>query len=469
MTPPKRITRRAALALCVAGAAGAAHCLAPLPSRAAGDPPPTTGSAYAVIVAMTYENSPANRLVYPRKDAERFRAALKAAPDNVSFLSDGDTGAAHATKSNILAAVRRVAALTKPGDTFWFYYSGHGRFLPRTESSYLIPADVRSLTEESGIAVRELRELLADPAVCRAGTKIVVLDACESGSSKAWQEAAAPTLTPVGGVLTLAAARPDRSAFETESAPVTGGLFTYYLCAGLDGAATAAPEVTMGDLRDYVAKQVNEACVRINQPPQEPVFLAGAGTGDWAKLVVARRDDAALAALQVTGAGGLTANQFSARPNLDAGTILAVDGDEAIREKTALSLKSSLLALGKRVYTAEIAPAFWAVLNDPGHTAEAAKAAERLSARRLLRVRATATSSPSTLVSGVVINRVFLRAELLDVRGEVLAVAEATSPPRPSGEGDSVRLPVLEEQVEAGIQKLLQSPTLVNALPGTAN
>jgi hypothetical protein len=50
----------------------------------------------------------------------------------------------------------------KGKDTFWFYFSGHGKFVPADDTSYLIPADVNRLDAVSGLSVRELRSLLTD-------------------------------------------------------------------------------------------------------------------------------------------------------------------------------------------------------------------------------------------------------------------------------------------------------------------
>ena len=366
------------------------------------------GAAWAVVVGLNYNWSQGNALRFTLSDARRFRSSLHLAEGHSIFLTDEENEGAssRATRAGIEQAIRKIAAKAGPNDTFWFYFSGHGQFLPANDSSFLIPADIKSLTSESGVSVRALRTLLADPAVCRAKTKILVLDACESGSSKRWKEVAdAPAsqvFEPLPGVITLAAARPDRSAFETEESPVGGGIFTYYLCCGLAGAGTPAGQpVTLKTLKPYVVDSVDQMCTKLGHQPQEPVFLAPSGESGTSlpTVPIGEHDEQALTQLKPTQAA--RASKVEERPQFEPGAILVVEAaDAGLRESAQTMLQQALGDKQIKLYSEDIAPEQLQAMRDPKRTEAGLAEARRLSARLLLRVRLTTTVSPSETVAG---------------------------------------------------------------------
>ena len=401
------------------------------------------GTTWAVVVGLNYNWSPGNALRFTLSDARRFQSFLHLPEGHAVFLTDEETeeASSRATRAHIEQAIRGMAAKAGPNDTFWFYFSGHGEFLPASESSFLIPADIKSLTSESGVSVRALRALLANPAVCRAHTKILVLDACESGSSKRWKEVAdAPPsqiFEPLPGVITLAAARPDRSAYETEQSPVDGGIFTYYLCCGLAGAGTPAGQpVTLKTLKPYVIDNVDRLCSKLGHQPQEPVFLAPSGESDSGLPNVAVGAHDARALTQLQPAQAAQASKIDERPQFEPGAILVVEtGDAALRESAQTMLEQALGDKQIRLYSSEIAPEQLRAMRDPKRTDAGLTEARRLSARLLLRVRVTTTVSPSEVIADASIVRVVLHVEVTDVYNAVKAAADIEEGPSPSGSG----------------------------------
>ena len=353
----------------------------------------TAGAIWAVIVGIEYDGD--HHLNFTLSDAERFRRFLKAPPDHTILLTDRSPlppGSRRATKANILAALKEIAAKTAPNDTLWFYFSGHGKFLQADQASYLIPADVRRLDATTALAAGEVRTLVSDARNCKAHAKILVLDACESGSTKVWREgppSASPYL-PLEGVVTFAAARPDRSAIETSNDPVHGGIFTYYLCCGMAGAEreAAAPNISLKDLQRYVVAKVNALCQRIQREEQEPVFLLGASAADPEHVLVGQYDPEKLKDLNAAGADALHGKDVQNRPVLEPGVIVVLgkDSTPGVKESDLAGLRGKLIEAGAPILAEETAAEFLETLRDPKRDAEAQKQAERLGARLLLRV-----------------------------------------------------------------------------------
>lgn len=402
------------------------------------------GRQFAVIVALDYNWASEDvRLRFTHSDADRFRRFLNAPELQVLELTDAPNAPANrrATRSNIMSALRSILARTKPGDTVWFYYSGHGKFLQGDNTSYLIPADVTRLDSTTGISVRELRGLLTDKTRNKARTNIVVLDACESGSARRWNEAGAspPLSAPLpeqSGIITFAAARPDRSAFEVETAPIHGGLFTYYLCAGLAGATAtpANPQVTLEALQKYVTESVNAACERIGKVPQEPIFLAA--QDDWKSVVVGAYRKDVLAQLKIPDANKISPSDATERPPLEPGMIVALAKSSVGVDDDALAyLKERLVDAGVPLLSDEATTPFLATLDAAVQGKVSALAeAERYNARFLLRVKIKSDLRPSPSTPGVTTGNVTMEVELLDVYGRLNAIVTDTAQARPSSQ-----------------------------------
>lgn len=123
-------------------------------------------------------------------------------------------------------------------DTMFVFFSGHA-FLDGEGRCYLAPSDARKADLiRSSLSTDELRNLLAR---CKATQKVLVLDCCHAGGTKAADSAAvsaeeaAKALAESAGLVTLASCRKAESSHEWKAQGQ--GLFTYFLCRGLQGEA----------------------------------------------------------------------------------------------------------------------------------------------------------------------------------------------------------------------------------------
>ncbi|MDR4987489.1 MAG: caspase family protein [Bacteroidales bacterium] len=170
------------------------------------------------------------------------------------------------------------------GETEIFvFYAGHG--VPDNEGRnvFLFPHDGRiSRLESQGYNVETLYENLS-----QLGAKhvTVILDACFSGAARSTAKLQTETLTGQRGVrvrprnswygdpnftvITSSTAEEISLGFDDSET----GLFTYYLAAGLQGAADLNNDgkITLGELREYVISNVTETSGRI-YGRQTPVF-----------------------------------------------------------------------------------------------------------------------------------------------------------------------------------------------------
>jgi uncharacterized caspase-like protein len=213
-------------------------------------------------------------LGFARTDAEALGRFLAQAthklfqPVNVKVLTD-----AAATWPDIRRAITEIADAARPEDVVLIYFAGHGIAIERR--FYLLPHEMRAETtlEEDvrkfGIADAALQDTLRK---IRAVKRVVILDACESGTalevlarSLAAQRAALEMLARAEGVFVVAAATRQQEAIEV---PELGhGVLTYALLSGLGAKGTepatgAGGVVTMYGLVEYISRKVPELAAR---------------------------------------------------------------------------------------------------------------------------------------------------------------------------------------------------------------
>ncbi len=174
-------------------------------------------------------------------------------------------------------------AIVKGETEVFIFYSGHGVPDKYGKNIFLFPSDGRiARLETQGYNIEKLYENLS-----KLGAKhvTVILDACFSGASRSSVKVATENLIAQKGVKV----RPKNTWLSDPSFTVitssTGeetslgfddtqtGLFTYYLAAGLQGAADANGDrtITLGELRDYVVNNVKETSTKI-LGTQTPMF-----------------------------------------------------------------------------------------------------------------------------------------------------------------------------------------------------
>ena len=83
------------------------------------------------------------------------------------------------TRTRILKRARQLAGLANRRDTLLLFFSGHG--LSLDGKGYLVPIDSQHGRPEELVSIAELREILRGS---KAAKRIMILDACHSGSEK---------------------------------------------------------------------------------------------------------------------------------------------------------------------------------------------------------------------------------------------------------------------------------------------
>jgi uncharacterized caspase-like protein len=175
-------------------------------------------------------------------------------------------------------------AIVKGQTDLFVFYSGHG--MPSKDGStiYLFPSDGR--IEALGRPGYDLNNLYHNLEALGAKSVTVFMDACFTGDSRASEQIEPKNLVAMKGVRIKAKViQPwlnnqsftvfNSSDFNETSLgfdPSETGLFTYYLCAGLQGRAdeNADNQIAAGELQDYVTSMVKETSVKIRgiQTPQ---------------------------------------------------------------------------------------------------------------------------------------------------------------------------------------------------------
>jgi hypothetical protein len=214
----------------------------------------TLPKVYAVLVGVA-RYSHMKSLKYTDDDAYRMYAFLKSpeggalADDQIRVLVDED-----ATKENILNSLERTFAKAGPNDVIFFYFSGHGlngAFLPIDfdgNSNKLEHTEIMKILDKS-----------------QAKSKIVIADACHSGSIQNAKGASAQSIIETyydafsrstGGMVLMMSSKAEETSIENNG--LRQGIFSHFLIRGLKGAADSDEDrlVTINELFEYVEANV---------------------------------------------------------------------------------------------------------------------------------------------------------------------------------------------------------------------
>jgi len=176
-------------------------------------------------------------------------------------------------------------AIVKGQTDLFVFYSGHGIPSKDGNNAYLLPADGR--IEAIDYQGYDLDKFYKNLESLGARSVTVFIDACFSGASRSSELYKPENLVAMkGGVKILPKVTKPweannyftvfaSSGFDETSLafdPSETGLFTYYLCAGLQGKADADGDktITAGELGRYINTNVRESSVKIMgiQTPQ---------------------------------------------------------------------------------------------------------------------------------------------------------------------------------------------------------
>jgi len=154
--------------------------------------------------------------------------------------------------------------------TIIFYYAGHGIPDENSKSAYLLPVDGYGTDIESGYKIDDLYKKLGSMPVKDV---FVFLDACFSGAQRSGNMLASSrgvAIKPkesvlVGNMVVFSAAQGTETAYPFSEQG--HGLFTYFLLKKLQ---ETAGNVTLGELGNYIVKNVKQQAIIVNNKSQTP-------------------------------------------------------------------------------------------------------------------------------------------------------------------------------------------------------
>lgn len=173
-------------------------------------------------------------------------------------------------------------------DRVLIYFAGHG-LKDAHDNLYLAPQDyVYGRINDTGVSISLVRDALQKCS--RIRTKFLILDTCYAGSTRgsfgSLSTEMATKLQDTQGMLTLASCQSDQESLEWNE--MGQGLFTYWFCRGLEGAADLPPDgngdgkVDTDEIERYVTGNVERTAKDLGRP-QKPVTIR---SKEWQGLPV---------------------------------------------------------------------------------------------------------------------------------------------------------------------------------------
>ena len=232
------------------------------------------GRRIALIVGISSYRDSSIDLQYASRDARAVHDLLTAPdlgpaalePRDVRLLLDRD-----ATVERINTGLRDFLQRATENDFVLFYFAGHGIPDPnRPQDLYLLAHDTAPENiAGTGLLMRHVREAIAE---VRARDVLILTDACHSAGMAAPSNIRSLAVNPIhnifrekmrhasGGLAILTASEAAQVSLEGPKWQ-DHGVFTYYLLAGLRGAADLDRDrlVSLGEIMEYVREQVKDA------------------------------------------------------------------------------------------------------------------------------------------------------------------------------------------------------------------
>ncbi|MCR4919515.1 MAG: caspase family protein [Prevotella sp.] len=167
-----------------------------------------------------------------------------------------------------------------------FYYAGHGIPNESSHDAFLLPVDADGRQTKVCYPVKELYSELG---ALRASSVVVFLDACFSGATgdggTLFADARSVFITtkeerPAGNMVVFSATTGDQTAYPYKERE--HGLFTYYLLKRLQ---ETKGKTTLGELSQYLIKNVQEKSLLLNKKLQTPtVAFSASMAGGWKNM-----------------------------------------------------------------------------------------------------------------------------------------------------------------------------------------
>lgn len=255
-------------------------------------PAPVRRRLFVLSVGVTHYNDPAIEqqapLRFPGADAQAVAAYFKKQQGglyesvNEIVLVDQD-----ATRGRIEQEIVTLEKQVKGDDTVLLFLSGHG--LAKERHYYFAPADIQLAdVTKTGMLWSDMLKRLSD---LPCADVVVLLDHCYSGGVGREMYEQERGIDPrvesarslrAANMFTLTSSLP---AQESHEHPKWGqGAFTFALLEALAGKATPlsgqGSDLTLDDIRRYVAKRVPELVREVGQPLQQPRLFFPTTLGD---------------------------------------------------------------------------------------------------------------------------------------------------------------------------------------------
>ncbi|HYV37110.1 MAG TPA: caspase family protein [Gemmataceae bacterium] len=217
-----------------------------------------------------------HQLRYPHKDAKDLAKVWEAQKGKLYANVHGETLTDETAKlADILAALDRMVANAKTGDTAVVSLAGHGGKVAFLNNQWIFePSDVDPRNATATLLTeKHLRDRLSQ-LTARSVTVILVLDTCQAGAFS----------TGDSGIVVLGGCTATQSSADHNT--IANGYFTFALIEALNGKADANGdgEITLEEIQAFVAVRVPELtklyAVTINgsRHEQTPVCFLPAGS-----------------------------------------------------------------------------------------------------------------------------------------------------------------------------------------------
>lgn len=205
--------------------------------------------------------------------------------NNVKYFKDMSYGKMKKAINDIV----EIAGILEGDASVLIYYAGHGIPDNKTKDAFLMPVDADGTDTQVCISLKELYDNLNSSSHKQC---VVFLDACFSGAQRDGEMIMAARgvklkpqeAKPHGNTVVFCATSSEEAAYSYKDE--NHGLFTYFILKKLQ---ETKGNVSLGDLADYVRKNVSLQSRLINNNPQTPsVSVSAALADDWKSLKLYR-------------------------------------------------------------------------------------------------------------------------------------------------------------------------------------
>ena len=243
-------------------------------------------NTFSIIISNeNYQEDNVSNVYFAKRDGDIFKEyclkTLGIPEKNIHYRND-------ATLNQIRSELRWVNDIANAFGNeanIIFYYTGHGIPDEKGGESYLLPVDGIPADVQSAYALSELYKQLGTLPVKQV---TVFLDACFSGAQRDGNMLVAAkgvaikakAEAPRGNMVVMSASQGDETAYYYKKK--RHGLFSYFLLKKLQ---ESKGDVTLGELGEYIKKEVSQYSIVNNGKSQTPSTMASQVLGDsWKNL-----------------------------------------------------------------------------------------------------------------------------------------------------------------------------------------